>query len=472
LNLRVNQLFVLVIALFGVLVGFTSYWAVFDQEGLEANRANKRVLLEEQRIRRGLIFAGDGTVLARNKRLGGRGATFFERVYPAGGLFAHAVGYNFVDYGRSGLERSRNRELTGKTDEFTTALDELRGRQREGDDLVTALDPVGQRTAIDALAGRPGSVVAIEPATGRVRVLASVPSYDPNQIPDQFARLNRAPGSPLFDRAAQSGYPPGSTFKVVTATAAIDSGRFTPASVLNGDSPKKIGGVPLTNFGNKDFGAIDLTRALTFSVNTVWAQVGERLGKGRMYEYMRRFGFDRKPRIDLPRDELRASGVFDGRKLLDESDAVDIGRVAIGQERLLVTPLQMAMVVSAIANRGSLIRPHISDRTVDADGRTTKRIRPSEESRVMKESTAAALAAMMSQVVKEGTGTAAALAGIDVAGKTGTAEVGGSNQAWFIAFAPVAAPRIAIATTVERTTGQGGTIAAPIAKRVMEALLR
>jgi peptidoglycan glycosyltransferase len=191
-----------------------------------------------------------------------------------------------------------------------------------------------------------------------------------------------------------------------------------------------------------------------------------------MYEYMRRFGFNSRPAIDLPGDELRASGVFAGRKLLDDSDAVDIGRVAIGQERLLVTPLQMAMVVSAVANGGSLMRPRLVEQVKDVDGRTVRVVKPSEESRVMKLSTARALASMMSQVVKEGTGTAAALAGIDVAGKTGTAEVGGTNQAWFIAFAPVGNPRIAIAATVERTSGQGGTIAAPIAKRVMESLLR
>jgi peptidoglycan glycosyltransferase len=191
-----------------------------------------------------------------------------------------------------------------------------------------------------------------------------------------------------------------------------------------------------------------------------------------MFEYMKRFGFDRKPHIDLPPDELRASGVYQGRKLLDDSDAIDIGRVAIGQERLLVTPLQMAMVVSAIGNGGSLMRPHFVDRVKDPDGRTIDNVKPTEESKVMKRSTAVALASMMSQVVKEGTGTAAALSGIDVAGKTGTAEVGGTNQAWFIAFAPVDRPRIAVAVTVERTSGQGGTIAAPIAKHVMEALLR
>jgi penicillin-binding protein A len=470
-NLRIHQLFGLIVVLFGLLVGFTSYWSVFDSEELEANTANKRLLLEEQRIRRGLIFAGDGTVLARNK-VRGKGATrFYERIYPTGDLFGHAVGYNFVDRGRAGIERSHNDDLTGETNEFTTIFDELRGKEREGDDVVTTLDPAGQRAAIAGLAGRAGAVVAIEPQTGRVRVMSSLPDFDPNRIPQDFSDLNKAPGSPLFNRATQSGYPPGSTFKVVTAAAALDSGRFTPNSVLDGSSPKTIGGVPLSNFGGQEFGQVTLTTALTKSINTVWAQVGERLGKDRMYDYMRRFGFNRKAPIDLPSDEMRSSGVFRRGKLLDDSDPVDIGRVAIGQERLLVTPLQMAMVVSAIANEGTLIRPRLVEEVKDSDGRTVRKVKAREESEVIKPETARALGSMMGQVVREGTGTAAALAGIDVAGKTGTAEVGGSNQAWFIAFAPVVNPRVAVAATVERTTGQGGTVAAPIAKRVMQALL-
>ena len=459
--------------LFALLIGFTSYWAVFNANDLETNRANKRPLLEQQRIRRGLIIARDGTVLARNQATGHGSARFYSRLYPNGTLFAHPTGYSFVSRGDVGLERKYDDDLTGKTDEFKTILDELRGKQREGNDLLTALDPAAQRVAFDGLAGRPGSVVAIEPQTGFVRVMASVPSFDLNSIPDNFARLRRAPDAPLLDRSTQSGYPPGSTFKVVTATAAIDSGRFTPASVLSGKSPRVIGGVPLSNFGNEQFGDIPLTTALTHSVNTVWGQVGEKLGKSTMYKYMNRFGFDRKPPIDLPADELRSSGVFStGGKLLDAGDPIDIGRVAIGQERLQVTPLQMALVSSAIANGGRLMRPHIVEKVIDADGRTVRRVKPSEESRVMSQQTASAVGSMMAQVVKEGTGTAAALQGIDVAGKTGTAEKGVANQAWFIAFAPVTAPRIAIAVTVEQTTGQGGTIAAPIAKQVMQTLLR
>ncbi len=472
MNVRIRYVYGLLVLLFALLVGFTSYWAVFDAEGLEANSANRRVLLEEQQVRRGLIFARDGTVLARNK-VTGRGQTrFFKRLYPVGDLFSHVVGYNFVQRGRAGLERSHNDELSGDVSEFKSFFDELRGKDREGDDLLTTLDPVGQRTALQQLAGRAGSVVAIEPQTGWVRVMAAQPDYDPNLIPTAFSSLNRAPGSPLFNRSTQSGYPPGSTFKVVTATAALDSGRFTPQSVLDGDSPKKVQGIPLSNFGGESFGPVTLTTALTNSINTVWARVGERVGKDTMFEYMRRYGFNRKPSIDLPGSELRSSGVYDGRKLLTESDDVDIGRIAIGQERLLVTPLQMAMIASAIANGGELMRPHLVERVRDVDGRVVDRTRPRGESEVMKPETSRALAAMMSQVVKEGTGTAAALEGIDVGGKTGTAEVGGSNQAWFIGFAPVNNPRIAIAVTIERTTGQGGTVAAPIAKQVMQALLR
>jgi penicillin-binding protein A len=471
-NARITNLFGLVVLLFAVLVGFTSYWSVFHAGSLEANRANKRPLLEQQRIRRGLILARDGTVLARNKVTGSGATRFYSRLYPDGALFPHTVGYNFVERGNSALERKYEDDLTGKADEFETILDQLRGKQREGHDITTALDPAAQRTALSGLAGRAGSVVAIEPQTGLVRVMASVPGFDLNSVPDNFARLVRASDAPLLDRAAQSGYPPGSSFKVVTAATALDSGKFTPNSFVSGKSPKVIDGVPLSNFGNEQFGDISLTTALTHSVNTVWAEVGVKLGKSLMYKYMNRFGFDRKPAIDLPSDELRASGVFSRGRLMTPGDAVDIGRVAIGQERLQVTPLQMAMVAATIANGGRLMRPHIVEKVTDSDGRTVRRLKPSEESKVMSGATASALAGMMSQVVKEGTGTAAALQGIDVAGKTGTAEKGNANQAWFIAFAPVGAPRIAIAATVEQTTGQGGTVAAPIAKQVMETLLR
>jgi peptidoglycan glycosyltransferase len=477
MNHQITRLFAVVVLLFALLVAFTSRWTVFEAESLEDNRANRRPLLEEQRIPRGLILASDGSRLAVSRKLGSGERARYVRDYPQGQLFSHAVGYSFITQGRAGTERYRNDELSGNEDEFESIFDEIRGATREGFDLRTALDPRAQRIAIEALAGRPGSIVALEPSTGRVRVMASAPDYDPNEIPGRLRELSRQQGSPLVNRATQSQYPPGSTFKVVTASAALDSGRYNPSSVVSGKSPKTIGGVPLSNCcgeGTGDFGALSLTEALTNSVNTVWAEVGEKLGKDTMYRYMDRFGLNDRPPLDFPGDELARSGVYSKGKLLDEGDAIDIGRVAIGQERLLVTPLQMATVVATVANGGERMKPRLGDRVVAPDGRVKDRIEPDGAARVMKPGTADAITRMMQSVVDGGTATAAKIPGVAVAGKTGTAEVerGRTNQAWFIGFAPANDPRIAIAVTIERTQGQGGTVAAPLAKRVMEELLR
>jgi len=460
--------------LFGLLVVFTSRWTIFEAKSLQHQTANRRPLLEEQRVPRGYIYADDGTILARDVRQG-RGSTLrYVRTYPQNGLFAHAVGYSFLTQGSAGLEREENDALAGRHNEFSSIIDELSGQKQEGDDLHTTLDPAAQRASLAGLAGRPGSVVALEPATGKVRVLANVPSYDPNQI----GQGRKPTGSSLLSRATQGQYAPGSTMKVVTATAAIDSGRYTPDSVVSGKSPKLVGGVLLSNCcteGSGSFGPLTLTQALTDSVNTVWGEVGEKLGNDLMFKYMNRFGFDKKPPIALPSDELAASGVRGkGGRLLGPNDDIDIGRVAIGQERLAVTPLQMALVAATVANHGKLMKAQLVDKIVSPDGRVRDTLQPAEVTQVMKPDTADKVTAMMESVVKQGTGTAAQIPGVTVAGKTGTAEVanGTANQAWFIAFAPVPNPKIAIAVTVERTQGEGGTVAAPIAKQVMEVLLR
>ena len=478
MNDQIARLFTVIVVLFGLLVVFTSRWTVFEADSLEhqeidGTQVNQRPLLEQQRIPRGIIRAADGTRLATNTRTGSGQTRVYKRRYPQGSVFAHAIGYSFIEAGDAGLERYYNDEIAGNKDEFGSLLDQVLGERKEGQDLRTTLDPRGQKAALSALQGRNGSVVALEPSTGKVLVMANVPSYDPNDVVEQ-QKQGESQGSGRFDRATQARYPPGSTFKVVTAAAALDTGKYTPDSLVDGKNNKKISGVPLQNSGGEDFPTITLTEALTNSVNTVWAEVAVKLGPDTMYRYMRRFGFNQKPPIDLPGDELTASGVYSAKgKLLDDEDPVDIGRVGIGQERLQVTPLQMAMVASAVANGGSLMKPHLADRFIKPDGRLASRYRQQEKSQVMSGETASQLTEMMGQVVKEGTGTQAALTGIDVAGKTGTAEVanGTSNQAWFIAFAPKDDPKVAIAVTVERTQGQGGTVAAPIAKQVMEALI-
>ena len=283
----------------------------------------------------------------------------------------------------------------------------------------------------------------------------------------------------MLNRTTQEAYPPGSTFKVVTATAALDTGKVTPDTIIDGSSPRTVSGAPLSNFGGTDFGPITVTDALTNSVNTVFAQIGERVGRSTLLEYMERYGFYEDPKLDYPDDEMIASGVRDARgNLVGADGGFDVGRVAIGQGGLegeiRATPIQMAEVAATVANGGRLMKPRLTDRVVRRDGRVSERVEPDLQSQVMKESTAKALTEMMGQVVREGTGTQAALAGIDVAGKSGTAEVGANReftQPWFIAFAPADNPKMAVAVTLERTTGEGGTVAAPIARQVLESLL-
>jgi len=228
--------------------------------------------------------------------------------------------------------------------------------------------------------------------------------------------------------------------------------------------------VPLQNFGGEDFGPVTLTTALTNSVNTVFGQIGEDLGGEVMGDYMRRFGFEEAPPIDLPASQRAASGErLKGRIIPPTSRFVDVGRMAIGQDKLLVTPLQMATVVQTIGNGGVRMEPYLVDKGFDEDGRTTIDHEPEEAERVMSRSSARALTAMMKQVVSEGTGTAAALTGVEVAGKTGTAELNnnGLNDLWFVCFTD----EHAVAVVVERVQGgTGGTVAAPIARRGLEAL--
>jgi penicillin-binding protein A len=468
-NVPIARLFGVIVLLFALLVVWTSRWTVFEAGALNNDVLNRRTLIDELKIKRGRIIADDGTVLARSVPAA---AGTYTRFYPTSNLFAHAVGYSIAAQGRSaGLERSRGSALRGVQTGLSSIFGQLTPR-RVGDDVYTSLDPKAQRVALQGLAGRAGSVVALDPRTGAVKVMVALPDYN-NNHPDA-----KGPGISTFNRATQSGYPPGSTFKVVTATAAIDSGEYTPNSTVDGNSPKTISGVPLSNDLNQSFGPITLTKALTYSVNTVWAQVAEHVGRGTMTKYMKRFGFYAKPPLDYPPEQIAESRPYSpsGRPYPPASPREDIGRIGIGQGGLAVTPLQMAMVAAAVANGGKLMTPRLATKAVDQDGRTVQTYKPSVMSQVMSPTTAAQITQMMKNVVDEGTGTPAQLGNISVAGKTGTAQVGivGSNltQPWFIGFAPVQDPKVAVAVTIERSQGGfGGTVAAPIAKQVIQTLL-
>jgi penicillin-binding protein A len=477
-NRPIVRLYGLVVVLFALLIAFTSRWTIFEAGALRNSALNRRALLQQERIQRGSILAADGTVLARSVR--GREGTY-QRIYPTGSLFAQTVGYSYTDLGQSGLERYRNPALDGEESatNLQAILDQLQGKRRQGDEVRTTLNSAAQRTAVAALGEHRGAVVALDPRTGAVEVMASTPSYDPNQLRSSSAyeRLTHDSfAAPLLNRATQYGYAPGSTFKVVTATAAIDTGQYTPQSLVSGRDGIIVSGVPLSNDDHESYGDITLTEALVKSVNTVYAQVAEHVGKQTLARYMKRFGFDAKPQLDYPAEQMSASGEYlDGQRLISPTSRfVDVGRMGIGQDKLQVVPLQMAEVAAAVADHGRLMAPHLTERIVDPEGRTVTQVSPRVQSIVMKPSTAAAITGMMEAVVSEGTGTAAQIPGVRVAGKTGTAEtqIGAAiNNVWFIAFAPASNPRVAIAVTLQDVPGQGAAFAAPVARQVMETLL-
>ncbi len=484
MNRQIVKLFGFIIVLFALLVGFTAWWSVFDAKELKASKYNHRPLFEQQQIPRGRILADDGSVIAKSFPKGKGSALRYERHYPLGKLFGHPIGYSYMEYGQSQFEKFHNEELTGEESEFGSILNELTGQKQEGEQIVTNLDPKAQEVAMHGLeAAGYGAVVAIEPSTGAVKVMASNPGYNPNQVPEKLSKWNlENTRAPLVNRATFAAAPPGSTFKVVTAAAGLEYGVITPTTTINAPGVITDEGHELHNDGDEEFGEIPLDTALTNSVNTWFAQLGQKIGQDKLFSMMEKFGFNAKPPVDIPEEELLESGVLDLEtgKMLTRKDPVDLARVAIGQERLVETPLQDAMVAAAVANKGKLMKPQIWQRVVNVDGSVTKTMKPSVYSEPISTKTAEELTTAMEGVVSEGTGTNAAIPGVKVAGKTGTAETPGNkacgggaeeNQGWFIGFAPANDPKIAIAATVECTTEFGNDIAAPIFREVAETLL-
>jgi penicillin-binding protein A len=488
-NAQIRRLFLVIAVLFVALIATSTYW-LWRSPDLEARQGNPQLVVRQVTIKRGLVYAADGrTVLARNRRQKVQGRTWFLRVYPQKGLAAHTVGYSTVTRSRAGLEKSMNDFLTGSNSNLSTivdrTLDKVRGLTQEGNSLVLTIDADAQRRATELLESVCGSAVALEPQSGRVLVMASSPTYDPNLVASEFTRITRAggpcqPAAPFLNRATQGLFIPGSTFKVLTAAAALDTGRYQPSSIFVDKGFCVEYGKRVFNYadqgGPEVFGRVTLSEALQHSINAVFCEIGKDLGPIPILEYARRFGFYSDPPLETPGDERSPSGLYDNGELFfpDDPNQVDPGRLAFGQERLLVTPLQMAMVAAGVANGGLVMRPYVVDRILKPDGSILTRTSPDEVGQAIEPQTAIDLTAMMEAAVAAGTGTAAQIPGVRVAGKTGTAETGREerNDAWFIAFAPAEAPRVAVAVALSDQAGTGGETAAPIARELIETLLQ
>ena len=484
MNKQITRLALAGVGLIVSLVVATTYWQTWAAGDLADRQDNQIERVAQFTIKRGEIRS-KGAVLAKNRarKVGGR--TLYFREYPRNGLAAHVHGYSTQSRFRTGLERSMNDYLTGSNANLSTVLDttldRLKGATIEGNDLLLTLDPKAQQAAVSALGTRCGAVVALEPASGKVLVMASSPTYDPNDVEENFGRATgvkadcKRPDA-LLNRATAGLYAPGSTFKVVTAAAALDSGRYTPDSSFVDPGYCEVYGKRVNNYDTSSpFGRLDLKTALKYSVNSVFCNIGKELGAKTLVDYAKRFGFYSTPPLETPSNERAPSGLYKGTTLFDpkEDTEVDPGRFAFGQERLLVTPLQMAMVAATIANNGLVMRPYVVDRVVAPDGSIVVRTKPQDLGRAVSAQTAQAVAEMMKEAVEGGTGTAARISGLTVGGKTGTAETGiaGLNTTWFISYAGKDRPQVAIAVVVEQQNSTGGATAAPVAREVLQALV-
>jgi peptidoglycan glycosyltransferase len=489
MNPQIVRLTYVSLILVAVLVVMTTYWQTWAAASLAERQDNSIKRVAEFSIDRGLIFSFEPRKrLARNRERVVEGRTLYFRRYPYGPLAAHVVGYSTVGRSRTGLERSLNDFLTAANSNLSTVfdktIDELRGKPVQGNDVVTTLDLDAQEVANEALGTNCGAVVALDPRTGKLLVMASSPGFDPNLVEESFDRIESitadcTPAAPLLNRGSAGLYVPGSTFKVVTAAAALESKKYTPSSSFYDPGYCTVYAKRVNNFDTTSpFGTIDLTSALAYSVNSVFCNIGKKLGAKAILDTAKRFGFYEKPPLETPADERLASGLYrNGQLFYPRVDAnVDAGRMAFGQERMLMTALQNAMVAGAIGVGGRLMEPHVVDRIVAPGGKVIERQRPRLIRRAVSKETADAVADMMRLAVSRGTGTAAQISGYSIGGKTGTGETGvpGSNTTWFIAFAgdEDRPPRVAIAVVLQNQSGTGGTTAAPIAREVMQAILQ
>jgi len=472
-NKAMARIFIVGVILFvALIVNLT--WIMAGRAQWFADRPeNKRGIAKEMKIKRGDILGFDGSTIAGSLRRSG----YYYRDYPQGTLAPQLVGYDSVRYGRSGIEAQLNDQLTGQSTDLGVQswIDRLLGRKPKGASVQLTLVPAVQKEAQKALGGQKGAIVVLDPKTGALIASASAPTYDPAKLEHDWARLSKDPGAPLLDRPTQGLYPPGSAFKVVTATSGLENGKVTPTTKFVDTGTYVVFGGKVTNYGGAVFGPNDFTTALTYSIDTTFGKVGNLLGRSRLIASMQQFGFYQTPPLPLPAGEVVPSGRYGKNGLLPPGafmDPLAVAWAACGQEQVLSTPLQMALVAAGVANGGRVMTPYYTQQVVAASGDVVQKAQPQQWRIAMKPATAAILNTMMQRVVNAGTGTAAALQGIQVAGKTGTAERGdGTNLAWFIAFAPADNPKVAVAVIIEDTQSTGGEAAAPLAAAVIKTAL-
>ncbi len=482
MNRPLRRIAFAVLVLLGLLLVNVNYLQAIRADELNSRPGNARVLLQEYSRQRGPIIVA-GRAVAASKETNNE--LRYLRTYAGGALYAPATGFYSFVFGAEGIERAENDVLTGEDDRLLVRrlINVLGGKDPQGGSVTLTLDPRAQKAAYDGLRGRRGAVAAVDPTTGAILAMASSPSYDPNRLSSHRSRdvraawadLNRDPAKPLLNRALRQTYPPGSTFKLVTAAAALSTGRYVPDSALPGPATLQLPQTRtrLPNYDSRTCSpgsdTTTLENALRRSCNTTFAALGLELGDDVLREQAERFGFGRELRVPMP----SAESVFPAAP-----NPPQTAQSAIGQFDVRATPLQRALVAAGIANRGVVMSPYLVAEVRAPDLSVVDAAEPEQLATAMSPQVAAQLTEMMVTVVEDGTGSNARISGVRVAGKTGTAQQGSGRppHAWFVAFGPADAARVAVAVVIEDGGGaqevSGNRLAAPIARDVMRAVLR
>ncbi len=453
-NKKIIRVLIVISALFLALLTYLLYFNLFQADNVSTNPYNRRQWDDERYVTRGTIYDKNGLVLAETVENGDT----IQRVYPQGRLYSHVIGYCSQVYGKSLLEREYDGELLGKGD-----LDLFQGDKKKGFDLNLTIDNSVQKYAYEQMKGKKGAIVAMNPKTGAVIAMVSLPDFDPDAVAleKQWNNIVEDENSPLIARAVQGLYPPGSTYKIVTAAAAFENGM--KERIFEDTGSFTAGDLKVENYNNKEYGEISLERAFSVSSNQVFCTVGYELGSEKITEIAERFGINSPLGFDIPTESSR----IEYKKMTKEDSAL----VSIGQGRLLTTPIQMAMICSAVANNGQMVRPYVVE-SVTKNDITVSKTAAKITGQSVSTDCAKYIQQLMVDTVKSGTGTRAQISSITVAGKTGTAEnETASDHAWFVGYAPAEDPQIAIAVVLENADRSGGDAAAPIAGRVMNMYL-
>ena len=455
-NKKIIHAFVIISVLFLSLVIYLTYFQVFRAPKLANDGSNPRTILNEQKIKRGDIISSDGEVLATS-HMSEEGQ---ERAYPYDNLYSHIVGYSSTKYGRSGIENSFNGYIMGTS--YSGGIESIRqllyGEEKRGADIELTIDHELQKLSYELLGDRQGSIIAIEPKSGAVRAMVSKPDFNPNEssLREKWEELSASGNSPFLPRATAGLYPPGSSFKILTAAAAVEEGISEKTFEDNGSVI--ISGYEFVNYDGKSIGTCNIDTAFAKSSNVVFTLLADEIGRGKMQDIAERFMiFDK---IDT--DFSIAMG-----KGFNSTEKTNTAASGMGQGDLLVTPMHMALSGCAIANGGKIMKPYVVQNATTASGASVYTHREATLSKAIDKEVAERVSKMMEKCVESGTGTGAAVSGIKVAGKTGTAENEGEDHAWFVAFAPLENPEIVVCAMVENAGNTGGAVCAPMVREII-----